>query len=304
MDRLTSMTIFVSVVDLGSFTAAARAHALSATMVAKHVNALEARLDTRLLHRTTRRLSPTEAGRRFAESCRRVLADVAVAEAVGAEVARTPVGRLRIAAPVAFGSERVAPLLATYLDRFPDMQAELVLGDRKVDLIEEGFDLAFRIGALEDDWLVAHPLAPYRLMLAAAPSYLARHGHPETPADLREHRLIGFAQFGADECWTLIGRDGEHVVPLPSPRLRINHAAALRQAAIAGYGIILQSSVTLDGDLASGRLVPVLPDYAPEQRPLTLVRLPDRRMTAGLRAFVDMAVSAFGDGGRPASATV
>lgn len=297
MDRLTSMAIFVSVVDLGSFTAAAKAHDISATMVAKHINALEARLDTRLLHRTTRRLSPTEAGRRFTESCRRVLADVAIAEAVGAEVAQTPVGRLRIAAPVAFGTERVAPLLAAYLDRFPDMQADLVLGDRKVDLIEEGFDLAFRIGALEDDWLVAHPLAPYRLMLAAAPGYLERHGHPETPDDLRDHRLIGFAQFGADDRWTLVGPGGEHVVPLPPPRLRINHAAALRQAAVAGYGIILQSRVTLDGDLASGRLIPVLADYAPEPRPLTLVRLPDRRMTAGLRAFVEMAVLAFRDEG-------
>ena len=213
-----------------------------------------------------------------------------------AEVAQAPVGRLRIAVPVAFGTERVAPLLATYLDCFPDMRAELVLGNRKVDLIEEGFDLAFRIGVLEDDWLVAHPLAPYRLMLAAAPSYLAHHGHPETPADLGRHRLIGFAQFGADECWALIGPDGEYRVQLPPLRLRINHAAALRRAAVAGHGIILQSRVTLDDDLASGRLVPVLPDYAPEPRPLTLVRLPDRRATAGFRAFLDMAVSAFGNG--------
>ena len=174
------------------------------------------------------------------------------------------------------------------------MQAELVLGDRKVDLIEESFDLAFRIGALEDDWLVAHPLAPYRLMLAAAPGYLERHRHPETPEDLHEHRLIGFAQFSADDRWTLVG---PHVVTLPPPRLRINHAAALRQAAVAGYGIILQSRVTLDGDLASGRLIPVLEDYAPESKPLTLVRLPDRRMTAGLRAFVEMTVSAFNDEG-------
>lgn len=294
MDRLTSMAVFVSVLDEGSFTAAAEVHGISATMVAKHVNALEARLRTRLLHRTTRRLSPTDTGRRFAERCRRLLSDVDAAEAVAAEIAETPVGHLRIAAPVAFGTARVAALLATYLDRYPEMQAELVLGDRKVDLIDDGFDLAFRIGALTDDWLVAHPLAPYRLMLAAAPAYLARHGHPMTPADLREHRLIGFPQWGADETWTLIGPDGEHRVQLPPSRLRIGHGAALREAAASGFGIVLQSSVTLEGDLAAGRLCRVLPDHAPEPRPLTLVRVPDRHMTAGMRAFIDMAESALG----------
>jgi DNA-binding transcriptional LysR family regulator len=172
---------------------------------------------------------------------------------------------------------------------YPDMRAELVLNDRKVDLIEEQFDVAFHIGSLENDGLVAHALPPYRMILAAAPSYLERCGSPLAPVDLPGHNLIGFPQWGSEEFWTLTGPDGEHRVPLPTSRLRINHAAALREAAVAGFGIILQSSVTLEADLASGRLCPVLPLYAPEPRSLTLVHLPDRRTTAGLRAFVGLA---------------
>lgn len=292
MDRLTSMAVFLSAVDRGSFTAAAADHGLSATMVAKHVNALEARVQARLLHRTTRRLALTDAGRLFAERCRRVLREVAEAEAVASAVAETPVGRLRISAPIAYGSLKVAPLLAAYCDAYPQVQAELVLGDRKVDLIDEGFDVAIRIGALEEDWLVAHPLASYRMLLAAAPAYLARHGVPATPAALAGHRLIGFAQWQADTAWTLLGPDGPHHIVLPPPQLRIDHGAALREAAVAGFGIILQSAVTLAGDLAAGRLCRVLPDHAPAPRPLSLVHLPDRRMTAGLRAFVAMALAA------------
>ncbi|MET3438039.1 LysR family transcriptional regulator [Sphingomonas sp. 1185] len=292
MDRLTSMAVFVTVIDRGTFTAAADVHGISSTMVAKHINMLEARLHARLLHRTTRRLSPTDAGRRFAERCRHVLAEVAEAEAVAAEVAETPVGFLRLAAPVAFGAARVAPLVAAYLDRYPQMRVELVLSNDKVNLMEEGFDLAFRIGALEQDWLIARPLAPYQLILAAAPAYLERYGWPSTPMDLCSHRLIGFPQWQANVIWTLFGRDGVHHVPLPPSRLCIDHGGALREAAVAGFGIIMQSRVTLDADLAAGRLCRVLPDYAPEARPLTMVHLPDRRMTAGLRAFIDMAVLA------------
>lgn len=282
------MAVFLSAVDRGSFTAAARHHGISPTMVAKHVTALEKRLDARLLHRTTRSLSLTDVGRVFAERCRRLLADLANVEASASAVSVLPTGRLRISAPVALGTQRITPLLAAYLTAYPDVEAELVLGDRKVDLAEEGFDCAFRIGPLEDDWLVAHPLPPYRLMLAAAPDYLEDRGSPAVPADLTRHSLLGFTQWQSDRLWTLIGPDGEHRVTLPPQRLRINHGDALREAAVAGFGIILQSVVTLEDDLAAGCLQPVLPDYAPAPHPLHLVRLPDRRLPASLRAFLEM----------------
>lgn len=286
MDRLTSMAVFLSAVDMGSFTAAAQRHAMSATMVAKHVNALEAQFQTRLLHRTTRRLALTETGALLAQRYRRILADVAEAKAAVHDAAARPSGRLRISAPVTYGSLRVAPLLATYLELYPDVRAELVLDNRKVDLIEDSFDAAFRIGAVEDEWLVARPLGQYRALLAASPAYLARHGCPHRIEDLPSHRLIGFPQWQSDDVWTLHGPGGEYRVPLPPPRIRINHAAGLREAAVAGFGIILQSALALQGDLASGRLVHVMAQYAPVPRPITLVHLPDRRMGAGLRAFI------------------
>lgn len=286
MDRLTSMAVFLSVVDLGSFTAAAEHHAISGTMVAKHINALEAQFQTRLLHRTTRRMALTEVGALLAERYRRILADVAEAQAVAHTSAVSPSGRLRISAPVTYGSLKVAPLLAAYLELYPDVQAELVLDNRKVDLIEDSFDVAFRIGDLEDEWLVARPLGLYRTILAASPAYLARYGCPHGIEDLCSHRLIGYPQWQSDDVWTLHGPGGDYKIPLPPPRIRINHAAGLREACVAGFGIILQSSLALKADLAAGRLVPVLPDYAPVPRPITLVHLPDRRMTASLRAFI------------------
>lgn len=286
MDRLTSMAVFLSVIDLGSFTAAAERHSISGTMVAKHVNALEAQFQTRLLHRTTRRLALTEVGALLAERYRRILADMAEAQAVAHASAASPTGRLRISAPVTYGSLKVAPLLANYLETYPDVQAELVLDNRKVDLIEDNFDVAFRIGSVEDEWLVAQPLGFYETILAAAPAYLAKYGCPQRIEDLHSHRLIGFPQWQSDDVWRLHGPGGEYQVPLPPPRIRINHAAGLREASVAGFGIILQSSLALEADLATGRLVRIMPDYAPTPRPVHLLHLPDRRMSASLRAFI------------------
>lgn len=294
MDRLTSMAVFLSVIDLGSFTAAAECHSISGTMVAKHVNALEAQFQTRLLHRTTRRLALTEVGALLAERYRRILADMAEAQAVAHASAVSPTGRLRISAPVTYGSFKVAPLLANYLEIYPDVQAELVLDNRKVDLIEDSFDVAFRIGSLEDEWLVAQPLGFYETILAAAPAYLAKYGCPHRIEDLRSHRLIGFPQWQSDDVWKLHGPGGEYQVPLPPPRIRINHAAGLREASVAGFGIILQSSLALEADLAAGRLVRILADYAPMPRPVHLLHLPDRRMSASLRAFITFVSKANG----------
>ncbi|MBS1102018.1 LysR family transcriptional regulator [Gluconobacter sp. Dm-62] len=287
MDRLTSMAVFLSVIDLGSFTAAAERHSISGPMVAKHVNALEAEFQTRLLHRTTRRLTLTEIGSVLAERYRRILADMAEAQNVARAAVIKPSGRLRISAPVTYGSLRVAPLLASYLELYPDVQAELMFDNRIVDLIEDSFDVAFRIGELKDDWLVPSRLGSYQSFLAAAPAYLAKYGCPRSIEDLQFHRLIGFPQWQSDNVWTLYGPGGEYQIPLPAARIRINHAAGLREAAVAGFGIILQSSLALESELSAGRLVRILPDYAPMPRPINLLHLPDRRMPASLRLFIN-----------------
>jgi DNA-binding transcriptional LysR family regulator len=292
MDRLTSMAIFVRVVELGSFASAARVSRMSATMVAKHIASLEQRLHSRLIHRTTRRHGLTILGEAYYERCRRLLADVADADALAAKLQTAPRGPLRITAPRAFGIHVLTPMLAEFLAGYPEVTIDVALTDRKVDLIEDGFELAFRIGSIDGDGVIARPLAPYTLMLAASPSYLAAHGTPNTPADLARHELIGFEQWNADNQWQLRGPDGTlHEVPVRS-RLRVNHGEAARGAALAGFGIVLQSTITLREDVSAGRLVAVLPRFASPPQPMHLVYLPDRQRSRRLDTFIEFVIAA------------
>jgi len=184
MDRLQSMGIFVQVVELGSFAAAAKAANLSATMIAKHVSALEKRLGSRLLYRTTRRHGLSEVGKLYYDRCKSLLADVEAAESSVSLLQGAPRGTLRITAPVSFGTRRLAPALAEFLRLYPDVTVDLSLSDRVVDLVEEGIEAAVRIGHLADSRLVARPLPSYRSLLCAAPACLRRCGMPKSPADL------------------------------------------------------------------------------------------------------------------------
>ena len=192
MDRLTSMAIFVKAADLGSFTAAAAATGLSSQMVGKHVGALEERLGAELIRRTTRRQSLTAIGQAFYERCRIILAEADAADALAADLATTPRGRLRINAPVTFGACCLAPLVGRFLEDYPDVSVELVLSDGYVDLVDEGYDAVIRLGDLADTSLVARALRPHRLVACAAPSYLARRGAPAVPEDLAEHDCLAF----------------------------------------------------------------------------------------------------------------
>ena len=293
MDRLESMAIFVRVVERGSFAAAAEEFRLTGTMVGHHIRALETRLGGRLLNRTTRRQSLTELGAEYYERCRRILTDVRDAEALGVDLRDEARGRLRVASPVSFGVHALAPACIDYREAHPAVDIDLVLSDRAVDLVDEGFDVAVRVGELPDSSLVARPLRPYRSVVCAAPGYVRQHGAPSAPADLTAHRCLGFAHPVAGRHWRLLGPEGEVVVPV-SLALTANNGEALKMSALSGLGIIMQPEVLLADELRTGRLVQVLPGYAPIAKPMHLLFAADQRPPAKIRTFVDFLVERFG----------
>jgi len=293
LDRLTGMEVFVRVAGAGSLSGAARAMGMSQTMVTKHLAALEARLGTRLFHRSTRRLAITDAGRRYLDSTERLLADIEAAEAAVAADRVEPRGLLRLNVPLVFGIRQIAPRLATFAARYPQVSIELGLNDRLVDLAEEGWDLAIRIGSLRDSSLVARRLAPCRMMICAAPTYLAAHGTPRTTAELAGHNCLGYtlAQAGAAR-WRMGGTAGIDVAV--SGNLRANNGDALLAAALAGQGVVYQPSFIVGDDLRAGRLVPITLDVPPsDQLAVYAVYLPDRTPPAKVRAFIDFLADAF-----------
>lgn len=295
MDRLTSMAVFTKAVEAGSFSAAGEALAMSSQLVGKHVRMLEEHLGVKLLNRTTRRQSLTDAGRNVLERVQHILAEVEAAEALAEESRAVPRGRLRVNAPVTFGAHELSRILPDYLARFPDVSMELSLADRMVDLIDEGFDAVFRVGTLSDSGLIARSLRPYELMLCAAPCYLARHGALSSPGELRDHACLGFAHGVLGEEWSFVGPEGHVTVPITS-RFVANNGQALLSAAMAGLGLVLQSATLLRDAVASGQLVRVLPGYEVPSRPLHILYAPDRRMTPKLRSFIDFTMTHFGGG--------
>lgn len=296
MDRFTSMSVFVKVVEMGSFAAAADAMQMSAQFVGKHVQALEQHLGVRLLHRTTRRQSLTDFGRAYVERARLILADLAQAEQLAAETRAVPTGRLRINASVSFGMNTLAPRLPQYMDAYPQLEVELSLSNRAVDLVDEGYDAVFRVGALPDSGLIARALAPYRLVVCAAPDYLRRRPPLHTPMDLQQHECLTFAHTELRTHWRFDSAGRQIEVPVRS-RLVADHGEPLLHAAVAGLGVILQPLDVVLPALQDGRLVAVLPGYEVPSRPLHLVYAPDRRITPKLRSFVDFAVTTFGEAG-------
>jgi DNA-binding transcriptional LysR family regulator len=301
MDILKAMDIFVRVVDTGSLTAAAAECDLSPTMVGNHLQALEDRLGTRLLNRTTRRQNLTEFGKVYYERCAEILGLVGDAEALALETQTVPKGRLRITASATFGTERLMPALADYAARYPKVDLDVVITDTMVDLAEDGFEAAIRIGSLQGSDLIARPLAPYKLMICAAPSYLARRGEPSRPEDLGQHDCLAYTYSSRSEwrsaqaVWRMTGPDGEISVPIGG-RVQVDNAQGLHRAALAGMGIVMLPEIMLTKDVEVGRLVRLLPGYTPPTRPLNLIYLRDRRMSTKLRSFIDFALDRFGPG--------
>ncbi|WP_410787249.1 LysR substrate-binding domain-containing protein [Klebsiella aerogenes] len=286
MDKLRGMETFVAVVECGSFTGAATRLEMSAVMVGKYIALIEGQLGTRLLERNTRRQSLIDAGRVYFDEARRVLEQVANAERSVERLRLAPAGTLRVSAPVSFGASIIAPLTASFLQAWPEVRVELDLTNRMVDLVDEGIDLAIRIGDIQRTDLVAKYLAPYRMAICAAPDYLARHGTPQTPADLAGHQCLSHTVWTARNEWRLPGA-AEEVRWKRDAVLRCNDGYALRMAAVAGAGLLLQPEVLLAEDLANGRLVRILQNYTPEPRPIHLLWRQDLRPLPKLTRFVE-----------------
>ena len=293
MDKLRNMEVMVAVVEAGSFAGAARQLGISAVMVGKHIQQLEAHLGARLFQRSTRRNSLTEVGAAFHEDSRRVLEQVRWAESAVERNRAVPQGLLRVSAPFTLGTHAIAPLVADFLQRHEHVRVDLQLSDSVVDLAGDGFDAAVRIGQVVDEGLVARPLRPYRMVIAAAPAYLQRHGTPEGAADLARHRCLSHSVWQRRVEWTL--RDGAEAFFWPeNARLVCNQGEGLRQAALRGLGLVMQPEVLLADDLARGALLPVMQHCLPLPRPVHLVYAPDRRQLPKLARFVEHVVGALG----------
>jgi DNA-binding transcriptional LysR family regulator len=294
LDRLTSLEVFAKVAAAGSFSAAGRAMRISQTMVTKHIAALEARLGVKLFHRSTRRLSITEAGRNYLEASARALAELEAADSAVAADRFEPRGLLRLNAPVSFGARQIGPLLAEFAERHPQVALELGLNDRLVDLAEEGWDLAIRIGSLADSSLIARRVAPCRTAVCAAPSYLAARGTPRTVAELSHHNCLGytFSRVIGVDSWRF-GPRGDVIVQV-SGNLRANNGDALRAAAIAGQGMIYHPTFIVADDIRAGTLKPIVLDHPTvEFGGIYAVYLPEHHPAAKVRAFIDFLVSHF-----------
>lgn len=293
MDKLRGMEVMVAVVEAGSFSAAARRLAISSVMVGKHIQQLEDHLGARLIHRSTRRHQLTEVGSSFYEDCKRVLEQVRWAESSVERSRAEPQGLLRVSAPVTLGNHTIAPLVTQFLLRHPKVRVDLQLTDGVVDLAGEGIDAAVRIGSVVDDGLVARSLRPYRMVIAASPAYLQRHGTPRTAADLDQHLCLSHSVWQRRAEWTLHEGSASFLWP-EQARLSCNHGDGLRRAALAGLGLVMQPEVLLADDLASGQLVAVLQHCSPPARPVHLVYAPDRRRLPKLSRFVTHVLEALG----------
>jgi DNA-binding transcriptional LysR family regulator len=299
VDTLTSMRAFVRVVQAGGFSKAAARMDLSPAMVTKHINALEERLAVRLLSRTTRQVSLTEAGAAYYEQCARILADLEDAEAAVGALSRAPRGTLRITAPVDFGEDVLASLVTEFMQGQPEVGPEVVLENRMVDLVEERYDLGIRLAMrLPESSLIVRPLARTRMVLCASPGYLSTHGTPRAPEDLAQHRFLPFIHpLLRNEL--RLRREGEaRVVPI-APVMRSNSTRVLREACLAGAGILMQTTATAWREVVAGRLVPVLEDWRVADVGVFAVYPHRRHLAAKVRAFVDfMAERLGGDAAR------
>jgi DNA-binding transcriptional LysR family regulator len=295
LDQITGMHVFAKVAALGSLSGAARALGMSQTMATKHVAALEEKLGVKLLHRTTRKITLTEAGRRYLESVERILAELAEAEAAAAAERFEVTGTLRVNAPVSFGVRELAPLMAEFSRTHPALTVDMGLNDRTVNLVEEGWDVAVRIGRIHDQTLIARKLAPCRLMVAGSPAYLAERGAPRTVEELTSHNCLGYtlsSSLGPHQ-WSF-GPDGSVTVPIKG-NFQASNGDALVVAALAGQGLVYEPTFLLGDEIRAGRLVVLTLDHPPMELPgVFAVYASNRRPPAKVRAFIDFLVQRLG----------
>ncbi len=293
MDKLDAMNAFAKVVALGSYAEAGRALGLTRSAVSKAVMELEQLLGARLLDRTTRRVSATEAGLAYYESCVDILARVEETETQVSRLHDEPKGVLKVNAPVSFGVLHLGPLIAAFMAHYPDLKIELTLNDRFIDPIEEGVDVTIRIGILSDSSLIARRLAPARRVLVAAPEYLDGRGTPRTPDDLMHHRCLNYGHSTTLQRWQLTQGD-QTINPAINSVLCSNNGDVLRAAALAGQGISKLPTFLVGPDIKAQRLRIVLPDYPPTELGIFALYAPNRYLAAKTRLLIDFLASRFG----------
>ena len=292
MDRFAAMRVFAAVVDEGGFAAAARKMRLSRAMAAKRVQALEDALGVRLLTRTTRKVTLTEVGQSYYDRCAQILNDLDMADAEARESAASPRGVLRVTAPLSFGLKHVAPLLGRFCLAHPDLTVDIAYADRRTDLIEEGFDVAIRIGKLEDSSLIARRLAPVTMHCLASPDYLKQRGEPADPQDLAQHECLIYAYGASSDIWRF-RKEGERRAVRVRGALRANNGDALVCAAVDGLGVVESPDFIAQEALRAGLLTPILGDWAMDGIDVFAVYPGGRRPPAKTRAFVDFLAKAF-----------
>ena len=293
MDRRDEMEVFVRVVDAESFSHAARALGLTPSAVSKLIGRLEDRLGVRLLNRTTRRLSLTEEGEAFYSRCVPILADIADAERAVSDLHAEPRGTLKVNSSTAFAQYQVMPLIPDLLARYPELNVQLTMTDSIVNLVEEGVDVAIRIGVLTDSTLIARKLAPARRVVVAAPAYLERMGAPKTPDDLEKHDCLTLSFESSLNRWEVKGDNGPRIIRV-SGSFQSNNAVVLHQASLEGVGLFRAATFVVGPDVEAGRLVPVLQEYEPEGEANIYAVYPTaRHLSPKVRMFVDALVETF-----------
>ncbi|KEO57304.1 LysR family transcriptional regulator [Thalassospira permensis NBRC 106175] len=292
MDRAAEMEIFVHAVEEGSFSAAARTMRLSPSAVSKYISRLEDRLGARLLMRTTRQLSLTEEGRAFYERARTILNEIEEAEEVVTQLYAAPRGTLRINASVAFTKYQVVPLIPEFLARYPDVRIELTLDDKFTDLVNDGYDLAIRLSALEDSSLIARKYAVNRRMIVASPEYLEKNGIPRKPQELENHDCLHLSSRESFNDWHFDTPEG-HVSFRAQGSFSANDGDALHEAVVAGLGMARLAEYLVHEDIRAGRLTPVLTEYVHDLAWISAVYPHKRHLSPKVRAFVDFLAEKF-----------
>ena len=295
MESMDAIPVFVAVVEEGSFAAAARRIGVTKSAVSKRISQLETRLGVQLLHRSTRKLSLSEAGEQYFAHAIQSLAAAQDAEDAVAQLQGAPQGRLRINTPMSFGRLHIAPLVPDFLAAYPGVGVDMVMDDRVVDMVEGGFDLAIRVRTLEDSALIARKLAPCHNLLCAAPSYLKKHGTPKHPDDLQEHNCLQYAYASTIHTWRFEEKNNGGIVNLDvTGNYQVNNSEALRQALVAGVGIARLPTFIASADITAGRLVPLLPDYKLPSQIIYAVFPERRHLPAKVRVFIDYLVEKIG----------
>jgi DNA-binding transcriptional LysR family regulator len=293
MDDLTGMAVFARVVEEKSLSGAARRIGMSKSNVSKRVARLEQSLGARLLNRTTRQMSVTEAGAAFYAHCARIVEEMEEAKRAVSRLHAEPRGLLKVSASVAFGTLHIAPLLGDFLRRYPDVKVDMTIHDRFVDLADESYDVAVRIARDPGQNIVARRLAPIHRKVCATPGYFAQHGIPQTPADLASHNCLTYTHMQPQAQWRLRGPEGDVSVPV-NGNLKLNDDEALSQAVLGGLGVAILPTFIVGHELQTGRLQSVLSEYVPLEQHIFAIYLPNRHLSPKVRAFIDFLLERYG----------